>query len=63
MRRALKLAIVTVWYFLVLNNGSVVVLQVGPFATQTACEDYRTNVVNPANDGPTLPCFSTTAKE
>jgi hypothetical protein len=48
-----------VWYFVVAGNGA----QVGPFATQAACESYRTQVANdPDLPLATFACFSTTAK-
>ena len=57
---------VAVWFFLVYNaNAGGAFLQAGPFATQAACENYRTKVVSNPARGPnltTLSCFSTTAK-
>jgi hypothetical protein len=48
-----------VWYFVVAGNGA----QVGPFATQAACESYRAVVANNPDLGlTTFACFSTTAK-
>ena len=57
---------VAVWFFVTYSmSGSGAFLQVGPFATQAACENYRTKVVSNPAGGPnltTLSCFSTSAK-
>jgi hypothetical protein len=48
---------VAVWYFLMISSGGVAT-QVGPFATEQACSDYRMQF---ASNGGAAPCFSTTA--
>jgi hypothetical protein len=62
LRRAA--AFVFVWYFLMnWNTGNSSFTQVGPFATQAACERYQTIVsAQLASSGSVMPCFSTTAK-
>jgi hypothetical protein len=57
-------ALVFVWYFLMnWNTGQSSFTQVGPFATQAACESYKTAVsAQLASSGFVTPCFSTTAK-
>jgi hypothetical protein len=51
---------VAVWYFVLFSSTGGVATQIGPFATQTACSDYRTQF---ASNGGAAPCFSTTAKQ
>ena len=51
---------VGVWYFVVLNGGGAPVTQIGPFATQAACDNYG---LNPSSHLDTLACFSTAAKQ
>lgn len=61
MKRILKAAMVIAasWYFLANNpNGSA--LQVGPFQTQAACENYRSQVSNLSLES--LACFDSKAK-
>ncbi len=55
--------VVTIWYFVVysLTNIGPVITQIGPFATQSACEHYRANFQGVI--APTVACFSTTAKQ
>ena len=50
---------VTVWYFLMISSGGVAT-QVGPFATELACSNYRMQF---AGNGGAAPCFSTTARQ
>jgi hypothetical protein len=57
--RKKALVAVAVWYFLLISSGGVAT-QVGPFANETACNDYRMQF---AGNGGAAPCFSTTAKE
>jgi hypothetical protein len=51
---------VAVWYFVILNSSGVG--QVGPFATQIACENYRTQGIISSNYVTAI-CFSTTARQ
>jgi hypothetical protein len=51
---------VAVWYFVLFSSTGGVATQIGPFATQAACNDYRTQF---ASNGGAAPCFSTTAKQ
>ncbi len=59
LRRAT--ALVFVWYFLMnWNTGNSSFTQVGPFATEAACQKYAAAV---SGGGVIVtPCFSTTAK-
>jgi hypothetical protein len=50
---------VAVWYFVLFSQAGVAT-QIGPFANQTACNDYRSQF---AGNGGAATCFSTTAKE
>jgi len=52
-----------VWYFVAGslgagNVGNLSLTQIGPFATETACQNYNTRV---SSFYFTFPCFSTTA--
>jgi hypothetical protein len=58
MFRRLLLA-VAVWYFVLFSQAGVAT-QIGPFATSTACANYRSQF---AGNGGAAPCFSTTAKQ
>ncbi len=51
---------VAVWYFVLFSSTGGVATQIGPFATQAACSDYRAQF---AGNGGAAPCFSTTARE
>ena len=51
---------VSVWYFVILHGGNSPV-QIGPFATQVACENYRTQIEN--QSFATAVCFNSTAKQ
>jgi len=53
----MRKVIFLVWYFLVIGAGAANVTQVGPFADQTACTNYRNSLTLDS-----FPCFSTTAK-
>jgi hypothetical protein len=55
------LATIAVWYF-IFQSGSGAVVQVGPFATQAACNNYRTTLSDYFGYSGSS-CFSTTAKE
>ena len=48
-----------VWYFVLFSQAGTAT-QIGPFATQMACNDYRSQF---AGNGGAAPCFSTTAKQ
>jgi hypothetical protein len=52
---------VAVWYFVAGGNG-VPLVQIGPFATQVACENNRTQPVISQNYF-TAACFNTSAKQ
>lgn len=52
---------VAVWYFVILHGGSSPA-QIGPFATQAACENYRTQQIETQSFA-TAPCFNTAAKQ
>lgn len=52
--------VMLVWYFVLFSSSGGVATQIGPFATEQACNDYRTQF---ASNGGAAPCFSTTAKE
>jgi hypothetical protein len=56
------LATIVVWYFIIFSNG---VSQIGPFATQAACNTFRTSLGPLSEFVPviTSTCFSTTAKQ
>ena len=54
------LATMAVWYFVLFSSTGGVATQIGPFATQAACNDYRGQF---AGNGGAAPCFSTTAKQ
>jgi hypothetical protein len=66
LRRAT--ALVFVWYFLVSWTGySSSFTQVGPFATQAACNNYQAEITKEFNTDVSVSvyvtsCFSTTAK-
>ncbi len=51
---------VFVWYFVILHGGSSPA-QIGPFASQAACESYRTQQVETQSFA-TAPCFNTASK-
>jgi hypothetical protein len=51
---------VGVWYFVLFSPTGGVATQIGPFATEAACGDYRAQF---AGNGGAAPCFSTTAKQ
>jgi len=54
------LAVATVWYFLAAPfEGSGSFTQVGPFASQDACESYRSQV---SQETLTIPCWSSGKK-
>jgi len=56
-----RLVAIAVWYFIFAPSGAVVTpLQVGPFATQAACDNFRMSI---PFDGVASTCFSTTAKQ
>ena len=59
MRKKMLLA-VAVWYFLLISTSNGVATQVGPFATEAACSNYRAQF---AGNGGAAPCFSTTARQ
>ena len=54
----MRKAIFLVWYFVVIGASAGSVTQVGPFATQTACNDYRNSITSDS-----FACFSTTARQ
>jgi hypothetical protein len=54
---AMREVIFLVWFFLVIGTGASSVTQVGPFADETACNNYRNSVTLSS-----YACFSTTAK-
>jgi len=54
------LLVVVVWYFVLFSQTGGVATQIGPFANETACDDYRAQF---AGNGGAAPCFSTTAKQ
>jgi hypothetical protein len=60
MMRKLLVA-VAVWYFILFSGTSP--LQVGPFATQAACDNFRTSLGNQTGGDAMSTCFSTTAKQ
>ena len=54
------LAVATVWYFLAAPFGAAGALtQVGPFASQNACESYLSQV---SQNTLTFPCWSSSQK-
>jgi hypothetical protein len=53
----MRKVIFLVWYFLVIGAGATSVTQVGPFADETACNNYRNSLTLNS-----FACFSTTAK-
>jgi hypothetical protein len=54
------LGAIAVWYFLAFPaSGGGSFTQVGPFASQNACENYRTQV---SAQSAALPCWSDKAK-
>lgn len=55
------LVAVAVWYFILAPNEAGPV-QVGPFATQAACDNFRMGLSSEF-EVPTSACFSTTAKQ
>ncbi len=55
------LVTVAVWYFVIVS-GAGGVAQVGPFATQAACNNFRMTL-DSQFEIPTSTCFSTTAKQ
>lgn len=55
------LAVTTVWYFLATPlDPPGALTQVGPFASQNACESYRSQVTN--TGAFTFPCWSSSQK-
>ena len=53
-----------IWYFLIgAAGGPLTFTQVGPFATQTACQNYQAGVANlfGINTQVMTACFNTTA--
>jgi hypothetical protein len=46
-----------VWYFLVIGAGASSVTQVGPFASEAACDNYRNSITLSS-----YACFNSTAK-
>ena len=46
-----------VWYFLAIGAGASSVTQVGPFASETACNNYRNSITLSS-----YACFNSTAK-
>ena len=59
MRSRMLLA-VAVWYFVLFSQTGGVATQIGPFANEAACSNYRAQF---ASNGGAAPCFSTTAKQ
>ena len=49
------------WYFVILHGGNSPA-QIGPFATQAACENYRTQQIETQSFS-SAPCFSSTSKQ
>ena len=49
------------WYFVILHGGNSPV-QIGPFATQVACENYRTQQIENQSFA-TAPCFNSASKQ
>jgi len=54
----MRKVIFLLWYFLLIGNNAASVTQVGPFATQAACTNYRNSLTLSS-----FACFSTTAKQ
>jgi hypothetical protein len=61
--KARRILAIGVWYFLITNNLFTILTQVGPFATETACQNYQTRVEGITSNLLSLPCFSTTSKQ
>jgi hypothetical protein len=57
----ITLAITAIWYFIFYSSFGVA--QIGPFATLTACDNFRTSAVNTIQFTDSTACFSTTAKQ
>ena len=53
----MRKVIFLVWYFLLIGAGANSVTQVGPFASETACNNYRNSVTLSS-----YACFNSTAK-
>ena len=53
----MRKVIFLVWYFLAIAANANSVTQVGPFATETACNNYRSAITLSS-----FACFSTTSK-
>jgi hypothetical protein len=52
---------VAAWYFVAYNFSTEAIIQIGPFASEAECSNYR-NVVSTGSNYTPLACFSTTAK-
>jgi hypothetical protein len=61
----MKLILVTfgVWYFLISGAPFTTFTQVGPFATQLACQNYQAKVQQQFGESTPAPCYSTPSKQ
>jgi len=63
MKALHTVAFVFAWYFLFGAGSNGPFTQVGPFASQSACQNYQAALDSEFHNGDVLtPCFSSTAK-
>jgi hypothetical protein len=66
MKSKQVMSAIAVWYFLISGSVNGTFTQVGPFATQTACQNYQAGIppLFGAGNQPLLTaCFNTISKQ